>query len=209
MDVLGQVQWLAGQAGIQKLLGVEHAAEVVQAVPAHGEHRLGGLPYQPQIVLQGVCQIQPEHLWPGGHEGVDGLVAHVEDVVHHGLLRLLKGAFLCALLDKVLDLVFGDAFLTLGGMAREQQQELGQAGSEDKPGGGEGREPLDCPGQQVGILILAIAGLGQVAPEGEGEAGGEGKEEEHGKKGDDDFEPTIRVGIVQSTHSLEVRISQN
>jgi hypothetical protein len=58
----------------------------------------------------------------------------------------------------------------------------------------------------VGFFILVVAGLGQVASEGEGEAGGEGKEKEQGEKGDDDFEPTIRVGIVQSTHSLEVRL---
>lgn len=80
-----------------------------------------------QVVAQGVGQVEPEHLGARRHQGVGGLVAHVEDAVDHSLLGFLEGAVLGALLDEVFDLVLGDGVLDVRVDAEQQEDAIGRA----------------------------------------------------------------------------------
>lgn len=96
-----------------------------------------------QVVAQGVGQVEPEHLGARRHQGVGGLVAHVEDAVDHGLLGFLEGAVLGALLDEVLDLVLGDGVLDVRVDAEQQEDAARRAGQEADEGAREARKPCD------------------------------------------------------------------
>lgn len=96
-----------------------------------------------QVVAQGIRQVEPEHLCARRHQGVGRLVAHVEDAVDHGLLRLLEGAVFCALLDEVLDLILCDGVLDVRVDAEQQQDAICGTGQETDEGPREPREPCD------------------------------------------------------------------
>lgn len=142
-DVLREVERLALERGVEEVLGVEHAAEVIEVLAADGEDVLRVFADDAQVVAQGVGQVEPEHLGARRHQGVGGLVAHVEDAVDHGLLGFLEGAVLGALLDEVLDLVFGDGVLDVRVDAEQQQDAIGRARQKADEGAREAGEPCD------------------------------------------------------------------
>lgn len=142
-DVLREVEGLALERGVEEVFGVEHAAEVVEILAADGEDVLRMFADDAQVVAQGVGQVEPEHLGARRHQGVGGLVAHVEDAVDHGLLGFLEGAVLGALFDEVLDLVLGDGVLDVRVDAEQQQDAIGRARQKADEGAREAGEPCD------------------------------------------------------------------
>lgn len=142
-DVLREVERLALERGVEEVLGVEHAAEIVEVLAADGEDVLRVFADDAQVVAQGICQIEPEHLRARRHQGIGRLVAHVEDAVDHGLLGLLEGAVFCALFDEVLDLVLCDGVLDVRVDAEQQQDAARGAGQEADERPCEMREPCD------------------------------------------------------------------
>ena len=142
-DVLREVERLALERGVEEILGVEHAAEVVEVLATDGEDVLRVFADDAQVVAQGVGQVEPEHLGARRHQGVGGLVAHVEDAIYHGLLGFLEGAVLGALLDEVFDLVLGDGVLDVRVDAEQQENAARRAGQEADEGAREAREPCD------------------------------------------------------------------
>lgn len=142
-DVLREVEGLALERGVEEVFGVEHAAEVVEILAADGEDVLRMFADDAQVVAQGVGQVEPEHLGARRHQGVGGLVAHVEDAVDHSLLGFLEGAVLGALLDEVFDLVLGDGVLDVRVDAEQQENATRRARQEANEGAREAREPCD------------------------------------------------------------------
>lgn len=142
-DVLREVERLALERGVEEVLGVEHAAEVIEVLAADGEDVLRVFADDAQIVAQGVGQVEPEHLGARRHQGVGRLVAHVEDAVDHGLLGFLEGTVLGALLDEVFDLVLGDGVLDVRVDAEQQEDAIGRAGQEADEGAREAGELCD------------------------------------------------------------------
>ena len=126
-DILGKVEGFAFERSVQEVLGVEHAAEIVEILAADREDVLRMLADDAQIVLERIREVEPEHLRARRHQGIGRLVAHVEDAVDHGLFRLFERAVLCALFDEVLDLVFGDRILDVRVDAEQQQHAVCRA----------------------------------------------------------------------------------
>ena len=124
LHVLGEIQRLALQRGVEKILGVQDAAEVIETLAAHGEDVLCMLPDQLQVVAQGIVEVEPEHLRARRHEGGDDLVGEVENAIHHGLLALGERAILCPLLHEFLDVILGNGVLIFLLHAQLRQERL-------------------------------------------------------------------------------------
>ncbi len=132
VQVLGDVERLVFEGGVEQVLGIEDAAEFIEAVATDREYILLGLADEAQIVLERVGQVEPQHLRARRHEGIGRLVAHMEYAVDHGLLAALEGTVLCALFDEVLDLVFRDSSLLIGIDAEQQHGDMGGAIQHDE-----------------------------------------------------------------------------
>lgn len=183
-DVLREVERLALERGVEEVLGVEHAAEIVEVLAADGEDVLRMFADDAQVVAQGVGQVEPEHLGARRHQGVGGLVAHVEDAVDHGLLGFLEGAVLGALLDEVFDLVLGDGVLDVRVDAEQQEDAARRAGQEADEGAREARKPCDDAMVLHEHVLRVLCGLllRQEFAEEQGDVRHDDDAEEHGNR---------------------------
>ena len=131
------------ERSVQKILGVEDAAEIVEVLASDGEDGLCVRADHAQVVAQAVLEVEPEHLRARRHERVSRLVAEVEHAVDHGLFRFLEGAVLRSLFDEVLDLVLRHRVLEFRIESEHEQDEIGRAREERDERAREAREAME------------------------------------------------------------------
>ena len=128
-DVVRDVDLRSVECRVEQLLGVDHAAEVVEVLIGDGEYVVRLCAEDAQLFGAGLREVDPGDLGARRHECRGGLIAHVEDAVDHVLLGLFKCTVLRTLLHEILDRILrgGDAVLRVDA---EDEQDAARDGDE-------------------------------------------------------------------------------
>ena len=128
-DIVRDVDLRSVECRVEQLLGVDHAAEVVEVLIGNGEYVVRLCADDAQLFGAGLREVDPGDLGARRHECRGGLIAHVEDAVDHVLLGLFKCTVLRTLLHEILDRILcgGDAVLRVDA---EDEQDAARDGDE-------------------------------------------------------------------------------
>ena len=121
-DVVGRVDALAVEHRVKKLLCIDHAAKIVQVLIRNREHVVRRPADNAQLLTPRLRQIDPRDTCARRHECGRSLIAHVENTIHHVLLRLLERAVLRPLLHEILHRILRRSGAILRTDAKEQQE---------------------------------------------------------------------------------------
>ena len=141
-DVVRDVDLRPVECRVEQLLGVDHAAEVVEVLIGDGEYVVRLCADDAQLFGAGLREVDPGDLGARRHERRGGLIAHVEDAVDHVLLGFFKGTLFRALLHEILDRILRGGDAVLGVDAKDQQN---AARHGDESGTRQRGEPREKP----------------------------------------------------------------